>query len=131
MIATFDTPWRRRAVGRLFLLLSTCLFGMLPGPLAAQQERVTFVMNPPSGQIRYIKLTRFQLCVGRGVDPWSARACTYWQPVSHGQVLNIRGLFCVYAQWDGNRRHRGAFQMRAGNPPTTVPVEPNSKVDCL
>jgi len=100
-------------------------------PAAAAPEDVTFVFEPIGAQTRYIKLFRFNRCRGQRRDPWSEIDCGPWIYVQHNQVRsNVRGRWCVFAQWDDERHHRGAFTMDPGGVATAYPVTPKPKGTC-
>jgi hypothetical protein len=85
---------------------------------------ISFSIRPDTGSARFIDRRSFRICRLNSIDPWNGERCIGWRPLVNGQTIPLRGLFCVYGEWDANRTHRGSFEMLPTAPNTIYAVVP-------
>jgi hypothetical protein len=108
-----------RAAWRPIAALAAIVPAAFAAPAAALPVR--FEVVPGGADARIIPLANFRFCRIKRLDPWE-NACAGWRIVK--PRMDLKGDYCVFAQWDAKNRHRSALNLAEGDEGGTIVIKP-------
>ena len=95
---------------------------MPPRPATAVPRRapgVTFVTQPPEGEVLMISAFAFKVCVLRKPDPWDRFACR-WNEIETGAAKPMSGRFVYQVKWPDGTVRKGTREIAPGGSSTVT-----------
>jgi hypothetical protein len=93
-----------------------------PRPATAVPRRapgVTFVTQPPAGEVLMISAFAFKVCVLRKPDPWDRFACR-WNEIETGAAKPMSGRFVYQVKWPDGTVRKGTREIAPGGSSTVT-----------